>query len=107
LSQALGGLPVVISDSFGRPWRQGVVNVALGVAGLPAIVDFRGTADREGRIMQTSQLALADAVAAGAGLVMGEGREGTPVVHLRGLDISAPLTDGRVLLRPLEEDLFS
>ena len=107
LSQALGGLPIVISDSFGRPWRQGVVNVALGVAGLPAIVDFRGTADREGRIMQTSQLALADAVAAGAGLVMGEGREGTPVVHVRGLDISAPLTDGRALLRPLEEDLFS
>lgn len=106
LSQALGGLPVVISDSFGRPWRQGVVNVALGVAGLPAIVDFRGTADREGRIMQTSQLALADAVAAGAGLVMGEGREGTPVVYVRGLDISAPLTDGRALLRPLEEDLF-
>ena len=106
LSQALDGLPVVISDSFGRPWRQGVVNVALGVAGLPAIVDLRGARDREGRVMQTSQLALADAVAAGAGLVMGEGREGTPVVYVRGLDISAPLTDGRALLRPLEEDLF-
>jgi len=97
---------VIISDSFGRPWRQGVVNVALGVAGLPALVDLRGATDREGRVMQTTQVALADAVAAGAGLVMGEGAQGTPVVIARGLDFSAPLTDGRALLRPLNEDLF-
>ncbi|NBW90625.1 MAG: coenzyme F420-0:L-glutamate ligase [Gammaproteobacteria bacterium] len=106
LSQALGGVPVIISDSFGRPWRQGVVNVALGVAGLPALVDLRGATDREGRVMQTTQVALADAVAAGAGLVMGEGAQGTPVVIARGLDFSAPLADGRALLRPLNEDLF-
>jgi coenzyme F420-0:L-glutamate ligase/coenzyme F420-1:gamma-L-glutamate ligase len=97
---------VVISDSFGRPWRQGVVNVALGVAGLPALRDLRGGRDREGRSLQTTQVALADAVAAAAGLVMGEATEGTPVVHVRGLDISGPLTDGQVLIRPLDEDLF-
>lgn len=106
LSRAFGDVGVVVSDSFGRPWRQGVVNVALGVAGVPAILDLRGGTDREGRVMQTSQVALADAVAAGAGLVMGEAREGTPVVHVRGLDFSGPLADGRSLLRPLEEDLF-
>lgn len=106
LSGALGGVGVIISDSFGRPWRQGVVNVALGVAGFPSILDLRGGTDREGRVLQTSQVALADAVAAGAGLAMGEAREGTPVVHVRGLDFSAPLADGRALVRPLEEDLF-
>lgn len=97
---------VVISDSFGRPWRQGVVNVALGVAGLPALRDLRGGADREGRALQMTQIAVADAVAAAAGLMMGEATEGTPVVHVRGLDISGPLTDGRSLIRPPEEDLF-
>jgi coenzyme F420-0:L-glutamate ligase/coenzyme F420-1:gamma-L-glutamate ligase len=78
----------------------------LGVAGLPALRDLRGGRDREGRSLQTTQVALADAVAAAAGLVMGEATEGTPVVHVRGLDISGPLTDGQVLIRPLDEDLF-
>jgi coenzyme F420-0:L-glutamate ligase/coenzyme F420-1:gamma-L-glutamate ligase len=97
---------VVISDSFGRPWRQGVVNVALGAAGLPALRDLRGGTDREGRTLQMTQVAVADAVAAVAGLVMGEADEGTPVVHVRGLDISGPLTDVQSLIRPPEEDLF-
>jgi coenzyme F420-0:L-glutamate ligase/coenzyme F420-1:gamma-L-glutamate ligase len=97
---------VIVSDSFGRPWRQGTVNVALGVAGFPAVLDQRGTTDRQGRVMQTTQIALADAVAAGAGLVMGETSQGTPVVHVRGLDFSAPLTDGQSLVRPPAEDLF-
>jgi coenzyme F420-0:L-glutamate ligase/coenzyme F420-1:gamma-L-glutamate ligase len=56
--------------------------------------------------MQTTHIALADAVAAGAGLVMGETIEGTPVVHVRGLDFSAPLTDGQSLVRAVSEDLF-
>ncbi|NDE00927.1 MAG: coenzyme F420-0:L-glutamate ligase [Gammaproteobacteria bacterium] len=97
---------VIISDSFGRPWRQGTVNVALGVAGFPAMLDRRGTTDRHGRVMQTTHIALADAVAAGAGLVMGETIEGTPVVHVRGLDFSAPLADGQSLVRAVSEDLF-
>lgn len=97
---------VVISDSFGRAWRQGTVNVALGVAGMPALRDLRGGLDREGRVLQTTQVALADALAAAAGLVMGETTEGTPVVLARGLDFSGPLTDGQALIRPPDEDLF-
>ena len=97
---------VVISDSFGRPWRQGTVNVALGVAGMPALRDLRGGVDREGRVLQTTQVALADALAAAAGLVMGETTESTPVVLARGLDFSGPLADGRSLIRPPDEDLF-
>jgi len=97
---------IIISDSFGRPWREGTVNVALGVAGYAALLDQRGAVDRHGRTLQTTQPALADAVAAGAGLVMGEAIEGTPVVLVRGLDFSGPLADGRALVRSLEGDLF-
>lgn len=97
---------VIISDSFGRPWREGTVNVALGVAGYPSLRDLRGTTDRHGRTLQSTQIALADAVAAGAGLVMGEATEGTPVVLVRGLDFSGPLTDGQQLVRSREGDLF-
>ena len=97
---------IIISDSFGRPWREGTVNVALGVAGYAAVLDLRGTADRQGRTLQSTQIALADAVAAGAGLVMGESTEGIPVTLVRGLDFSAPLSDGRSIVRPSEGDLF-
>lgn len=102
------GVPVavIVSDSFGRPWRNGVVNVALGVAGLPAIVDRRGERDRAGRSLEMTEVALADAIAAGAGLAMGEAAEGTPVVLARGLRWSAPDSTGAVLLRPKEQDLF-
>lgn len=106
--QELSGVApgVIISDSFGRPWRQGVVNVALGVAGLEPIVDLRGEPDRSGRPMQSTEVAIADAVAAGAGLVMGEAGEGTPAVHVRGLGARETGRDGRALLRPPREDLF-
>ncbi|MBM4199317.1 MAG: coenzyme F420-0:L-glutamate ligase [Gammaproteobacteria bacterium] len=97
---------IIISDSFGRPWREGTVNVALGVAGYPALRDLRGGHDREGRGLQTTQIAQADAVAAGAGLVMGETTEGTPVVLVRGLDFSGLVTDGQRLIRSREGDLF-
>ena len=76
---------VIVSDSFGRPWREGVVNVALGVAGIVALIDRRGGVDRHGRTLQVTQIALADAIAAAAGIVMGETTEGTPVVWIRGL----------------------
>ena len=97
---------VIISDSFGRPWREGTVNVALGVAGYSAVLDLRGTIDRQGRTLQSTQIALADAVAAGAGLVMGESTEGIPVTLVRGLDFSWPLSDGQSIVRPSEGDLF-
>jgi coenzyme F420-0:L-glutamate ligase / coenzyme F420-1:gamma-L-glutamate ligase len=97
---------VVISDSFGRPWRNGVVNVALGAAGLPAILDLRGERDRDGRVLGVTEIALADAIAAGAALVMGEANEGTPAVIARGLTWSAPETNAAALLRPKGKDLF-
>jgi coenzyme F420-0:L-glutamate ligase / coenzyme F420-1:gamma-L-glutamate ligase len=98
---------VVISDSFGRPWRNGVVNVAIGAAGLPSIVDERGKADRNGRILGVTQIALADAIASAAGLVMGEAAEGIPAAIVRGVDLHvADATPATALLRPAEEDLF-
>jgi coenzyme F420-0:L-glutamate ligase/coenzyme F420-1:gamma-L-glutamate ligase len=97
---------IVMSDSFGRPWRNGVVNVAIGAAGLPAIHDKRGMPDRDGRILQVTQIAYGDLFASAAGLLMGEADEGVPAVLVRG----CPLPDQEVaaakLIRPLEEDLF-
>ena len=97
---------VIISDSFGRPWRNGVVNVALGSAGLPALIDRRGEHDMYGRTLEVTQVAFADAIAAAAGLAMGEGSEGTPLVLVRGLRWQAAERDVSSLIRPLEEDLF-
>ncbi len=97
---------VVVSDSFGRPWRHGVVNVALGAAGLPSLVDRRGELDRQGRVMEMTQVAVADLVASAAGLVMGEGREGAPAAVIRGFAFNAPDRDAQALIRPLAEDLF-
>lgn len=97
---------VLIIDSFGRAWRNGVIGTAIGVAGLPALVDMRGTKDRQGRALQVTQVAAADELAAAASLLMGQADEGTPVVLVRGFPY-AP-RDGSVneLLRPEAEDLF-
>jgi len=95
---------VIVSDTFGRPWRLGIVNVALGVAGVPALVDLRGTTDDAGEPLHATVLAVADEIAASAGLVMGKtGR--TPAVILRGLTL-AGVGSGRDLIRPADEDLF-
>src|SRR6266567_3611979 len=77
---------VIISDTFGRPWRLGIVNVALGVAGLPAAIDLRGTPDDDGKPLRATVLAVADEVAAATGLVMGK-TDRTPAVIVRGLDL--------------------
>src|SRR5574337_1299593 len=71
---------IIVSDSFGRPWRNGVVNVALGAAGLPSLIDRRGEQDLYGHRLESTVVAFADAIAAGAGLCMGEGAEGMPVI---------------------------
>jgi coenzyme F420-0:L-glutamate ligase/coenzyme F420-1:gamma-L-glutamate ligase len=97
---------VVISDSFGRPWRMGTVNMAIGAAGLPSLIDLRGQADRYGRTLRASEVAFADAVCAAAGLAMGEGAEGIPAVVVSGLTWSAPDQDAKALVRPLTQDLF-
>ena len=95
---------VVISDTFGRPWRLGIVNVALGIAGLPALVDLRGQMDDAGKQLRATVLATADDVASAAGLVMGKTRR-TPVVVVRGLELEGS-GHGRDLIRPAADDLF-
>ena len=95
---------VIVSDTFGRPWRMGIVNVALGVAGLPALMDLRGSRDDAGKELHATVLAIADEVAAAAGLVMGKTRR-TPVVVVRGLELEGS-GSGHDLIRPAAEDLF-
>lgn len=97
---------VLMVDSAGRAWRNGVVGIAIGVAGLPAVVDRRGCADREGRALQVTQIALADELAAAASLLMGQADEGCPIVHARGVPYARRESAMRELLRPLDEDLF-
>jgi coenzyme F420-0:L-glutamate ligase/coenzyme F420-1:gamma-L-glutamate ligase len=105
LASALG-MAVVISDSFGRPWRMGVVAVAIGAAGLPALCDRRGETDRDGRVLEVTQVALADMIATAANLATGEGAEGIPAALLRGLSFSGQPRPAADLVRPLAEDLF-
>jgi coenzyme F420-0:L-glutamate ligase/coenzyme F420-1:gamma-L-glutamate ligase len=95
---------VIVSDTFGRPWRLGIVNVALGVAGMPSLVDLRGRIDDAGKELHATVLAVADEVAAAAGLVMGKTRR-TPVVVVRGLELGGNGT-GHQLVRPAADDLF-
>jgi len=107
LARRYGAAPaVLISDSFGRPWRNGVVNVAIGAAGLPALIDRRGELDRDGRRLEVTQVALGDMVASAAGLATGEGAEGVPAALVRGLQWHVPDTSASALVRPLGEDLF-
>jgi coenzyme F420-0:L-glutamate ligase / coenzyme F420-1:gamma-L-glutamate ligase len=97
---------VVITDSFGRPWRRGSCGVGIGAAGLPALVDMRGMPDLFGRKLEVTQVGLADEVAAAASLLQGQADEGQPVVILRGLSWSAPELPAAALVRPEQEDLF-
>lgn len=97
---------VIICDSFGRPWRKGVTNVALGAAGVPALLDRRGEPDRNGRRLEITEVALADQLASAAGLLMGEGAESRPAVLISGLTLTAPAVPAARLIRPLAEDLF-
>ena len=97
---------VLISDSFGRPWRLGITNVAIGASGLPALVDRRGEVDRNGRRLEVTQVALGDMLASAGGLVTGEGAEGVPAVLVRGLRWEAQDCPAAALVRPVAEDLF-
>jgi coenzyme F420-0:L-glutamate ligase / coenzyme F420-1:gamma-L-glutamate ligase len=109
LSRSFGAAPaVVITDTFGRPWRQGVCGTAIGASGIVALLDRRGEKDRFGRELQVTQVAVADGIAAAATLLMGEGAEGRPAVLVRGLPRAWKRDTARAadLLRPLSEDLF-
>ena len=105
---ALFGMPpaVIITDSFGRPFRRGTAGVAIGAAGLPALLDLRGNPDLFGRILQVSISGFADEIAAAASLVMGQGDEAQPVVLVRGLSWKAPANPAANLVRPASEDMF-
>lgn len=106
LQQRLGvDLPVIISDTFGRPWRMGLTDVAIGVSGLLPILDLVGTKDWEGRELDVTEVAVADELAAAADLVMGKA-SGIPAALIRGYD--GPRGEGRGsdMVRPVDEDLF-
>jgi len=107
LSKTLGvPVAVVINDSFGRAWRRGTCGVAIGAAGLPALMDLRGSPDLFGRELQVSITGHADEIAAAASLVMGQGAEGQPVVIVRGLTWRGSDNAASELVRPAAEDMF-
>jgi coenzyme F420-0:L-glutamate ligase/coenzyme F420-1:gamma-L-glutamate ligase len=97
---------VVVADSFGRAWRNGVTNIALGAAGLPALIDRRGELDRNGRTLEVTEIAFADLVASAAGLIIGEAAESCPAALVQGLSWHAPSVPASALIRPLSEDMF-
>ncbi|MEE8568086.1 MAG: coenzyme F420-0:L-glutamate ligase [Anaerolineales bacterium] len=107
LQDATGAeIGVIIIDSHGRAWRLGTVGIAIGVAGFPALLDLRGRPDLFGDPLMTTQVGLADEVAAAASILMGQADEGIPVIHIRGLPYT--LREGTLdeILRPKELDLF-
>ena len=106
LHDALGCGAVIVTDTFGRPWRAGLVNVAIGISGMDPLEDYRGRPDRSGRPLQSTILALADELAAAAGLVMRK-TAGIPAALICGFDFAATLgASARALIRPPDRDLF-
>jgi coenzyme F420-0:L-glutamate ligase/coenzyme F420-1:gamma-L-glutamate ligase len=99
-------LPVLIIDSFGRPWRKGTTGIAIGAAGLPSLIDMRGQTDMFGRVLQVTMPAFSDELAAAASLVMGQAAEAQPAVLVRGLSWNAPNLPAAELIRSPAEDLF-
>ena len=99
-------IAVVVSDSVGRAWRNGVAGIAIGAAGLPSLTDLRGEPDLFGVPLKVTLTGLADQVASAANLVAGEGAQGVPAVHVRGLAWNAAPAPARALVRERESDLF-
>lgn len=98
-------LPVIVTDTFGRPWRTGLVNVAIGVSGLAPLADYRGQTDTYGRLMHASVLAIADELASAAELVAGK-VDGRPVAIIQGYSYTRAAGSGRELLRDPAHDMF-
>jgi coenzyme F420-0:L-glutamate ligase / coenzyme F420-1:gamma-L-glutamate ligase len=105
LRSALNCGAVIITDTFGRPWREGLVDVAIGVAGLDPLDDLRGRTDRQGRKLSSTIIAVADQLAAAAGLLMSKDG-GYPVIMIRGYEWQAAEGSAHSLVRKPEEDLF-
>ena len=99
-------IAVVVSDSVGRAWRHGVAGIAIGAAGLPSLTDLRGEPDLFGVPLKVTLTGFADQIASAANLVAGEGAQGVPAVHVRGLRWSAAPEPARALVRERERDLF-
>jgi coenzyme F420-0:L-glutamate ligase/coenzyme F420-1:gamma-L-glutamate ligase len=98
-------LAVIVSDTFGRPWREGLVNVALGVSGIAPLIDYRGQKDSHGNALKVTVIAIADELASAAELVMNKSA-GVPVAIIRGFDYEARESSGGELVRAQEFDLF-
>nr|WP_047168229.1 coenzyme F420-0:L-glutamate ligase [Sphingomonas sp. Y57] len=108
LSERCGvDVAVLIIDSLGRAWRTGTTGTAIGVAGMPALLDLRGREDLHGRRLETSELGFADEVAAAASLVMGQANEGRPIVIVRGASHDRSEGSAADLIRPRHMDLFA
>jgi coenzyme F420-0:L-glutamate ligase/coenzyme F420-1:gamma-L-glutamate ligase len=97
---------IVVSDSFGRPWRVGTVGVAIGCAGFPATLDLRGQTDLFGRPLRVTVVGHADEIASAASILMGQADEARPVILVRGLASRAPHQPAAALIRPTQQDLF-
>ena len=97
---------VVINDSIGRAWRNGTIGAAIGVSGLPGLLDLRGTPDLFGRALRTTDLGLADEIAAAASLLMGQAGEGRPIVLVRGVPYARREGSARELQRDKALDFF-
>lgn len=99
-------LGVIINDSFGRPWRNGVVGVALGAAGVPSLLSQVGVPDMFGRTMRVTEIAIADEIASAASLLMGQAGAGLPAILVRGLKLDGPASAAAALARPKSQDMF-
>lgn len=100
-------IAVMITDSWGRPFRRGTVGFALGIAGLPPVWDRRGSTDRHGRVLEATETAVADSIAAAADLVAGQADEGRPVTIVRGLHFQRSDESSEALLRNPDDDLYA
>lgn len=100
-------IAVLIVDSLGRAWRTGTTGTAIGIAGMPGLLDLRGQPDLHGRRLETSELGLADEAAAAASLIMGQADEGRPVVLVRGLTYARRDSSAAELIRPRHMDMFT
>jgi coenzyme F420-0:L-glutamate ligase / coenzyme F420-1:gamma-L-glutamate ligase len=98
-------IAVILSDTFGRPWRLGLTNVAIGAHGVPVLHDLRGTRDRDGKPLTATVLAIADELAAAAGLLMGKSA-GSPAILIRGYRYKPSSEPAAKIIRPANEDLF-
>jgi coenzyme F420-0:L-glutamate ligase / coenzyme F420-1:gamma-L-glutamate ligase len=97
---------IIINDSFGRAWRLGTIGTAIGIAGLPGLLDLRRSPDRSGRPLRVTEVGIADEAAAAASLLMGQAAEGRPIVHMRGFPYALRPGTAAELIRPKQMDLF-